>query len=384
MAEMAPDADWLRGKRIAFTGRLATMTRKEVASLVATFGGKIVPTVGPRTAFVVIGQDGWPLQDDGRLSYKLRKARSLQRAGHSVTILAEEELLTRLGLHSPADGIRRLFTTIQLARVLNLPASRIRRWVQAALIRPVETMQGISYFDYQQVVSAKTLHELTAAGVDPKRIRTSMRQLRNWLDDVDQPLQQLSILERDGKLLVRLDGGLVEPTGQRTFDFSSAHQESLLNVETGRADAGKWFELGCKHEDSGNLQQSADAYRQALLVGGPNAEIVFNLANVLHGLDQREEAVERYYQAVELDQAFVAAWNNLGVVLQELQRIPEALSAFEKALALSPEYADARFNLADLLEEIGRESDARPHWKAYLRNDRQTPWARYARTRLCK
>jgi len=68
MAEMAPDADWLRGKRIAFTGRLATMTRKEVASLVATFGGKMVPTVGPRTAFVVIGQDGWPLQDDGRLT----------------------------------------------------------------------------------------------------------------------------------------------------------------------------------------------------------------------------------------------------------------------------------------------------------------------------
>jgi TPR repeat len=35
-------------------------------------------------------------------------------------------------------------------------------------------------------------------------------------------------------------------------------------------------------------------------------------------------AVERYYQAVELDRADVDAWNNLGVVLAELGRTSEA------------------------------------------------------------
>src|SRR5882762_4859455 len=98
MVEPAPDAEFLRGKQVAFTGRLASLTRAEAAQLVAANGGSYVATVNRQTALLIVGQDGWPLQKDGRLTNNLRQAQALQSAGHNITVLAEDELLTRLGM----------------------------------------------------------------------------------------------------------------------------------------------------------------------------------------------------------------------------------------------------------------------------------------------
>src|SRR5437879_7675855 len=98
MTEPVTDAQFLQGKRVAFTGRLACMTRTEAAVLVAAYGGCFVPTVGQRTSILVVGQDGWPLRKDGRLTHNLQKARQLQGQANPIAILTEEELLARLGL----------------------------------------------------------------------------------------------------------------------------------------------------------------------------------------------------------------------------------------------------------------------------------------------
>src|SRR5262249_48851574 len=286
-------------------------------ALVRAHGGIFVSNLSRRTSVLVVGQDGWPLQKDGRLTSKLRCARAFEQAGQRITILSEVEFLSRLGVETRTEEVRRLYSTAQLSSLLKIPGDRVRRWLTAGLIRAVETVDGVSYFDYQQVVSARTLSDLTHAGVGSDRLRRSIQQMQTWLNDVEQPLLQLAVMEQSGELLVRLEDGLAEPTGQRRLDFDAVDEPASLSQPP--ATAVHWFELGCEHEDAGQFDEAADAYRQAIAVGGPNAVTCFNLANCLYAMGQKELAAERYSQAAETDGRFAEAWNNLGVVLVELR-----------------------------------------------------------------
>src|SRR6516162_7463104 len=80
MMEPAADAPPLQGQTVAFTGKLASMSRAQAAELVGAYGGQWAPSVTRHTSLLVVGQEGWPLAKDGRLSSKLRKARQLQQS----------------------------------------------------------------------------------------------------------------------------------------------------------------------------------------------------------------------------------------------------------------------------------------------------------------
>jgi tetratricopeptide (TPR) repeat protein len=381
--QIKDDGGWLRGKQVAFTGRLATMTRREAAGLVASFGGEYSPSVQRQTAFLVVGQEGLPLTKRGGLTNKLRKARLLQANGNPV-ILPEQEFFARLGLDARSGEVRRLYSMAQLCRLLRVPRDRMRAWLRAGLIQPAETTHGVGFFDFQQVTTVKTLCDLAAAGVKPPQIRKSLEQLGRWLPGVQQPLTQLGILERDGQLLIRLDEGLAEPSGQLQLDFGEEGAAEIVNSQGPVRSADDWWETGCDAEEAGRLEHAARAYRQALYLSGPDAKLCFNLANVLYALGQRGQAVERFRQAVELDHDFAEAWNNLGNALTEMDERDEAIEAYLRALEAQPLYANARYNLADTLEDLGRHSEARPHWQAYLRLEPIGAWADYARKRLAK
>jgi BRCA1 C Terminus (BRCT) domain len=68
MDETTVEADFLKGKQVAFTGKLASMARTEAAELVRDFGGRFVPQVNRQTSFLIVGHEGWPLRKDGRLT----------------------------------------------------------------------------------------------------------------------------------------------------------------------------------------------------------------------------------------------------------------------------------------------------------------------------
>ena len=255
-----------------------------------------------------------------------------------------------------------------------MPAGRIRAWMRAGLIRPIEENHGIAYFDFRQVTGAKTLCDLTKAGIGVDRLRANLEQLRQWLGE--QPLEQLALLEHNGQLLVRLEDGLVDPAGQMYFEFN----EEAAVIQAQPTSAAQWFESGCFFEQDGNTEEAIDAYRQALLIGGPSAHVCFNLANVLRTLGQRKEASERYRQVIEIEPNYAEAWNNLGIVLGELGEIDDAIASWKRAIALG--YGDAHYNLGDLLDGLGRTLEAHVHWRAYLRHDPQSPWASYARRKL--
>jgi tetratricopeptide (TPR) repeat protein len=372
----------LRGREVAFTGRLASMTRAEAADLVAAHGGRFALSPTRHTAFLVVGQEGWPLQEDGRLTRKLIKARALEKEGAPIAVLAEEVFLGLLGLEERLEDIHRIYTTGQVARILGLPGSTVRAWARAKLIEPVRTVNRLSYFDFRQIAGAKAICELVRAGIPPARIRRSLEGLRGLRLGAEEPLLQLALIEEDGRLLARLrDGLLLEPSGQLCFDFSPRGAETLA-MDTGPLSAAEWFERALEHEEAGRLSEAERAYAEAAAQGGFGPELPFNHGNVLYGLGRKEEACAKFRQALGIEPTYAEAWNNLGNSLADLGRLDEAVGAYERALAVEPGYADAHFNLAETLHQMGLAADAAPHWRAYLRQDARSAWARQALSRL--
>lgn len=361
------DEGWLRGKRVAVTGRLVSMTHANFAELVAAQGGEFVPVPTRGTSLLVIGQDGWPLEGDGRQTVNLVRARRLRAFGYPIELLSEEGFYGRLNLAAPQWAVRRRSTINQLSRLLKLPGRQLRTWMRAGLIEPVEVVHRLAYFDFRQVASAKNLCELTLAGVSPQQVRESLEHLRTWLPGIDAPLAQLRLLESDGRLLVRLaDDRLVEPSGQLHFDFVGSPADEPEIVAFGGRSAEAWFEEALDLEDRGRLAESVAAYREAVRLEPDDPVLHFNLANALFTCNEPEAAAQHLRRAVEFDPCYAEAWNNLGNVLDDLADYGTAIDAYERALRLVPTYADAHYNLAETLVKLGRDRDAARHVRAYL------------------
>jgi len=386
---LAAGTNGLEGLTVAFTGRLASMTHAEAAGLVREHGGEVVASPTDSTTYLVVGQDGQPLRRDGQPSESLERAHRLEAGGASIEIIAEQQFFSAF---AESRALEQLYTTAQLSRLLEVPGSRIRSWVRRGFVEPVRVEHRLEYFDFQQVSSVKQLAELVSGGVDPERIRRSLASLRGWFPDA---AEQLALLQEDGELLVRLDdGALADPSGQLRLSFDSTKgdvaggSEPLLldafrpETPTYQRTVEELVEEALALETADQLEAAGALYHCALLTGGPRADIVFNLGNVLYALDRTGEAMQRYLQVLELDPDYVEAWNNLGSVLAEQSRLDEAVVAFERALALAPDYADVHFNLAAAILANGDVVRARRHAERYFQYDPSSHLARGLRRSL--
>ncbi|HEX6882852.1 MAG TPA: tetratricopeptide repeat protein [Planctomycetota bacterium] len=375
----AAGASLLEGREVVVLGRLRACSLAEAHARVAAAGGRLGERIGARTAWVVLADDGVPLGDDGALPGALEEARARVERGEPLEFLGEAEFLQRLG---PADGgasLRRLYTSAQLARILDVSPRRIAAWVRAGLIRPARTARRLAHFEFRAVAQARALVRLTARGATPRRIRASLEALERWWPDARASLAQLDVLEGRPELCVRTpSGALAEASGQLRFDFASAGAEPAEPVGAEEL----WFQRGLRLEQEERLDEATQAYARALDPAHPRPEIAFNLGNALYALERREEACAAFGLATELDPEYVEAWNNLGNALSLLGRHAEARAALERALALEPGYADAHFNLAETLAAAGELEPARAHWRAYLEHDPDSRWAAEVRARL--
>lgn len=381
MAEQGDEP--LSSKRIAFTGRLASMPRKAAEELVVRCGGTVGRTVSRCTDLLVVGQEGWPLKADGRPTNKLRRAKSLARLGFGIEIVPESEFLRQAGV---ADvEVFGLHPLSVLASIAGVTRRQVEIWIAAGLLSPADHAQGIPLFDYAGVTAVRSLANLLASGASPRTIARSLKSLSQWLPNTEELTEALSRLTLiDGRITLRTsDGRLIEPSGQLRLDYGDNQPSVVLPMaEVMASDA--LFEQALDRESEGDLEAAAELYRRLLLEQGPDADVAFNLGNALHALGQHEAAIERFHQAAELDPSLADAWHNLGNVLLESGEPAEAADAYAVAVSLEPSYADARYGLAGALEETGRYADARPHWRAYLDLEPAGECADYARRRLAE
>lgn len=393
----------LAGREVAITGRLASMDRDEARRLIAAAGGRYAEEPGLETSFLVVGQGGPPLDEHGKPTRKVARARELQAVGHTIEVVQETRLLALLGLERRQGELHRLYTTAQLARILDLPEAEVRLWVRHGLIRPLRIVKRLCFFDFPQVATARALSQLAHAGVTAQRIRRSLEELGGWFPGAERALTQLEALEESGELLVRTeDGQWAETSGQLRLDFDEevgaeaplpelpapepipmpAFPRAVPAGEPPSTDAESWFERGVDAEERRLPEEAITAYRRALTLDPSLPEACFNLGNVLYAHRRHEEAAEYYWRATELDPDYVEAWNNLGIVQSELGKSSDAIHAFRRALVIAPDYADVHFNLGETFSAMGDREAARRHWRAYLNMDPTSPWSVKVRERL--
>ena len=83
---------------VAFTGRLACMTRAEAFELVRSHGGRPSQMVTRQTNVLVVGELGWPLLADGRPSNKLNRAGT-----YGIPVVSERRFLEWIGKAVPGQ-----------------------------------------------------------------------------------------------------------------------------------------------------------------------------------------------------------------------------------------------------------------------------------------
>jgi tetratricopeptide (TPR) repeat protein len=390
----------LKGQRVAFVGKLASMSRRDAAQLVRGHGAVVLEKADASAHLAIIGENELPLPEGNALDDWFDEPTRAAIQGGTLEVISETQLWQRLGLVEPQPDIHRLYTPAMLARLLSVPVAVIRRWHRRGLIVPVREVRRLPYFDFQEVASARRLADLLAAGVSPQAIEKKLATLLRYLPGVQRPLTQLSIIVHGKEILLRQGDGLIEPGGQLRFDFE-AREDSATGGSPPQASPSGVIEvsepvepltlpntpdeicrLAAELEEDGQLAAAAEMYRAAMAAGGPNPEICFQVAELLYRMGDLSAARERYYMAIELDEDYVEARANLGCVLAETGQHELAVAAFKGALKYHGDYADVHYSLARALDETGRAAEAEEHWQAFLQLSPESPWAEEAQARL--
>src|SRR5215831_18184268 len=136
MTVIAVDSSAL-SNTVAFTGRLACMSRAEAFDVVREHGGTPSPSVTRQTKVLVVGELGWPLLDDGRPSNKLSKAGT-----YGIPVVNERRFLEWIGKAVP-DALHRTYSADQIAALSNLPSSRVDELVRFGLLDPRGGLFGL-------------------------------------------------------------------------------------------------------------------------------------------------------------------------------------------------------------------------------------------------
>lgn len=297
----------------------------------------------------------------------------------------------------PADGCysrAMLYTPAMIAELAEAPLALVRSWQRRGWIVPQEVEHRLARFDFGELSVARTLAELSRAGIRPAALARKLKELSARLPHVERPLAELSFVVDGRELLVRHSDELLEPRGQLRMDFDSLTAEdkeqavilsSLVAAEKILGSGSSPDDLarqGRELEEEGDLAAAVEMYRSALASAGPRADLCFELAEALYRLGDLPAARERYFMAIELDEDHAEARANLGCLLAEMGEKELAAAALAGAIACHADYADAHYHLARLLDEQGERDEAAVHWREFLRLAADSPWHDEARERL--
>jgi tetratricopeptide (TPR) repeat protein len=342
---------------VAFTGRLACMTRAQAFEVVRQHGGTPSNAVTKRTKLLIVGELGWPLLDNGRPSNKLDRARS-----YSIPVVSERLFLEWIGKSIP-DNTNKAYSINQLASLSGLSGEKIQELAQLSLLD-----ERAGRFGFRDLASARQIAKLLADGVRLSEIIRSINEIRKWLPDTGLGNVRLHAS--------RCDGLEVEQAGGRT----DKHGQFVLAVDDCRHNPDDLFARAQAAEQVGDIAAAERFYR--ILMTGNDPSAAFNLGNMLRINGRNVEAEAALQAATRIDPAFAEAWYNLGDLLDDQGRSEAAIECLRKSLQAEPDFANAMFNLALLLQKRNECAEAAHYWRRYLAVDSKSEWATRARRSL--
>ena len=272
------------------------------------------------------------------------------------------------------------FTREEVLRMVGITPQQITRWERLRLVEPQAGGEPAEkVYTFADLVSLRTLKQLTGQGISEARLLDAIRALGRQLGTAEVSLAKLRIRSSGRNLVIEYDGKTLEPfSGQFLLKFEAGKLRPMR-----KRSAGEWLALALESEGDPSLRpQAMDAYRQVVELAPNWVEPHINLGTLLYEQGELLQAAESYRRALALDPANALAHFDLGSVLDELKNFGDASHHLREAVRLKPDYADAHYNLARVLEELGAYREARSHWRRYLELDPNSSWAKYARERL--
>jgi tetratricopeptide (TPR) repeat protein len=335
------------------------MKRAEAFALVTKHGGKPREGVTKDTRVLIVGELGWPLQDDGRPSNSLATAKS-----YGIPIVNERRFLEWVGKSRPQEQAK-TYTARQLAALSKLPDAVVE---QLSMFGLIEARDG--QYGFRDLAAARQVAQLLGSGTPLSVVTRSLRDIRKWLPDAR--LSHLRLFpESADRVLVEQLAGRTDSKGQ-----------FVLDVGAPDASADAAFAQAQAAEEDGDAATAEAQYRRVMKLDPSDPAPGLNLGNLLREQRRPVEAEAAYRWAVKTDPRFAPAWHNLADMLEEAGRLAEAVDCEQRALDADPKYADAVFNMALFLQRLERHIDAAPLWRRYLELDRDSPWAERAKRAL--
>jgi len=272
------------------------------------------------------------------------------------------------------------FVRREVIRIIGVSERQLQYWERLHLVRP---RWGEKFYTFQDLISLRTIKQLTAAGVPAQRLRRAVEVLHKRLSAVQTPLTELRILSNGRNIVVQYEGATLEPlSGQLLLDFETRELAEKVRPMRERS-AEEWFALAREYETQPQTHpQAIDAYLYVLEKAPHWVEAYINLGTLFYQQERLADAADCYRQSIAVCPNNALAHFNLGSVLSELGQLEAASDALRTALRLDPNYADAHYNLAQVCEKLGNATQARGHWQRYLELEPYSPWASYARQRL--
>jgi len=109
----------------------------------------------------------------------------------------------------------------------------------------------------------------------------------------------------------------------------------------------------------GRLRDAVQRYREALRIDEANPDILNNAGSALYKLNDFADAADMLQRAVKADPTHSRAWTTLGLCLEALGDRPAAREAYEKAVAVAPDLPYTRIAKGRLAMNLEAE-DERP------------------------
>ncbi len=277
------------------------------------------------------------------------------------------------------------FSRHDVLRILQITPHQLQGWERAGLMAAREN------YSIQDLGQLRTLRSLRAEDVSASSIRHSIAAMQA-VSGMANPLQEATAVRAGKQIVFRHLGAIVDPVRrQLVFDFEHVPGKEAVKVPqplrrpgSGSSPVQTRFLAAVQAEEAGEKRQAMAIYEEIIASFPDYAPAYINLGTIYFHLRKYARAEELYRRATMADPEYVLAFFDLGNVLDELDRPDESIEAYRQAVQLSPKYADAHYNLALAYERKGERRSALRHWQAYIRLDRNGPWADHARGQIRK
>ncbi len=170
---------------------------------------------------------------------------------------------------------------------------------------------------------------------------------------------------------ISVEKGLTLTPGSQK-EASSAKQiepEQAVEKDTPVKDVLMYFNMAVDFYRQREISKAINAYQKVIELDPAYVEAYNNLGIIYQDLGDFDKALKLYQTSIEINPRYEKAYNNLGIVLFLNERYEESKEAFQNALGINPNNIESYINLGILYKKQGQFEKAIEYYqKAFTIN----------------